>query len=127
MVTSGYPYLHTDKGTEFSNRNVATMLKRKGIVHYSTENGTIKAVIVEMFNRTVPEGMSRLMEHRDSNLYLMILQMATATHIIADMVGTRKTLRSTLKVGDHVRMVGPRRVFACGYHERWTRMFLCFW
>ena len=34
---------------------------------------------------------------------------------------TPKTLQPTLKVGDHVRMVGPRRVFARGYHERWTR------
>ena len=34
---------------------------------------------------------------------------------------TPKTLQPTLKVGDHVRMVGPRRVFAHEYHERWTR------
>ena len=34
---------------------------------------------------------------------------------------TPKMLHSALKVGDHVRMVGPRRVFARGYHERWTR------
>ena len=74
---------------------------------------TVKAGIVEIFNRTVLEGMSPLIEHRDSNLYLMVLQMATTAHIIADTAGTSKTLQSTLKVGDHVRMVGPRRVFAC--------------
>ena len=34
---------------------------------------------------------------------------------------TPKTAQSTLKVGDHVRMVGPRRVLGRGYHERWTR------
>ena len=34
---------------------------------------------------------------------------------------TLKTLQPTLKVGDHVRMAGPRRVFARGYHERWAR------
>ena len=34
---------------------------------------------------------------------------------------TPKTVQSTLKVGDYVRMVGPRRVFARGCHERWTK------
>ena len=34
---------------------------------------------------------------------------------------TPKTVQPTLKVGDHVRMVGPRRLFASGYHEKWTR------
>ena len=37
---------------------------------------------------------------------------------------TPKTAQSTPKVGDRVRMVGPRRVFGRGYHERWTREVL---
>ena len=73
MVSSGYLYLHTDKGTEFYNRNVATMLRRKGVAHYSTENENIKAGMVERFNRTLREVMSRLMEHRDSNRYVDVL------------------------------------------------------
>ena len=51
-------YLHTDKGTEEYNKNVATMLSQKGIVHYSTENENIKAGMVERFNRTLHEVMS---------------------------------------------------------------------
>ena len=73
MVSSGYLCLHTDKGTEFHNRNVATMLRRKGSVHYSTDNENIKAGMVERFNRTLREVMSRLMEHRDSNRYVDVL------------------------------------------------------
>ena len=73
MVSSGYLYLHTDKGIEFYNRNVATMLRRKGVVLYSTENENIKAGMVERFNRTLREVRSRLMEHRDSNRYVDIL------------------------------------------------------
>ena len=71
MVSSGYLYLHTDKGTEFYNRNVATMLRRKGVDHYSTEN--IKAGMVERFNGTLREVMSRPIEHRDSNRCVDVL------------------------------------------------------
>ena len=140
------PLLMTDKGTEFYNRNFATILRRKGIMHYSTENENIKAGMVERFNRTLCEVMSRLMEHRDSNRYVDVLDelvdiynntphsrhgWVSANTGDGDDVQrlwiqkfereTPKTLQPTLKVGDHVRMVGPRRVFARGYHERWTR------
>ena len=73
MVDSGYFYLHTDKVTEFHNNNVAAMLRRKGIVHYSTENENIKTGMVERFNWRLREVMSRLMEHRDSNCYVDVL------------------------------------------------------
>ena len=49
MVNSGYLYLHTDKGTEFYNRNDAAMLRRIGSVHFSTENENLKAWMVERF------------------------------------------------------------------------------
>ena len=146
MVGNGYLYLHTDKGTEFYNRNVASMLSRKGVVHYSTENENIKAGMVERFNRTLREVLSRLMEHRDSTRYVDVLDEIVDSYnktphsrhgwVPADTGDdddvqrlwikrfereTPKTLQPKFKVGDHVRMVGPRRVFARGYHERWTR------
>ena len=49
------------------------MLSQKGIVHYSTENENIKAGMVERFNRTLHEVMSRLIEHRDSSCYVDVL------------------------------------------------------
>ena len=106
MVASGYLYLHTDKGTEFYNKNVASMLRRKGIVHYLTENENIKAGMVERLNRTLHEVMSRVMDVQ--RLWKFERERP-------------KTVQTSLKVGDHVQMVGPRRVFARGYHERWTR------
>ena len=42
-------------------------------MHYSTENENIKAGMVERFNRTLREVMSRLMEHRGSNCYVDVL------------------------------------------------------
>ena len=120
------------------------MLRRKGIVHYSTEN--INAGMVERFNRTLREVMSRLMEHRNVNRYVDVLtDLVEGNNNIPhsrpdgmpDKIGdgddvqrlwiqnfdreTPKTAQPTLKVGDVVRMVEPRRVFARGYHERWTR------
>ena len=29
-------------------------------------------------------------------------------------------MQPTIKVGDHVRIEGPRKVFVRRYHERWT-------
>ena len=49
------------------------MLRRKGVAHYSTENENIKAGMVERFIRTLREVMSRLIEHRDSNRYVDVL------------------------------------------------------
>ena len=90
--------------------------------------------------------MSQLMEHRENNRYIDVLNdliegynnTPHSRHCgVPANIGdgddeqrlwiqkfereTPKTLQPTLKVGDHVCMVGPRRVFARGYYERWTR------
>ena len=147
MLIGGYLYLHTDKGTEFYNRNEASMMRRKGIVHYSTEKENIKAGMVERLNRTLHEVMSRVMEHRDNNRYVDVLNdliegYNNTPHSrhggVPVNIGDNdddvqrlwiqklererpKTVQPSLKVGDQVQMVGPRRVFARGYHEKWTR------
>ena len=89
--------------------------------------------------------MSQLMEHRDSNRYVDILDdlvegYNNTPHNRHGWVPAHtgdgddvqrlqiqkferekpKTLQPTLKVGDHVRIEGPRKVFVRRYHERWT-------
>ena len=44
--------LHSDKGTEFTNRLFQTFLKKKKIFFFTTYNET-KASVVERFNRTL--------------------------------------------------------------------------
>ena len=130
-------YLHTEKGTEFYNTDVATMFRRKGIAHYSTENENIKAGIIESFNQTLREMMSRLIEHGDSNRYFDVLtdlvegynNTSHSRHDgVPDKIGdvddvqrlwlqkfeskTPKMAQTTLKVKEHVCTVGPRKVLA---------------
>lgn len=44
--------LHTDQGTEFYNHRMKSLLKKYGIVHFSS-NSANKACVVERFNRTI--------------------------------------------------------------------------
>ena len=48
-----YRFLQTDKGKEFLNRHVHTMLKEMGVKHFSSENDNIKASLVERVNQTL--------------------------------------------------------------------------
>ena len=45
--------LHSDKGTEFTNRKFQRWLKEHRVYFFNTENDNIKASIVERFNRTL--------------------------------------------------------------------------
>ena len=51
--------LQTDKGLEFLNRPVHTLLKKHGIHHFSTHNEETKASIVERFNRALKMRMTK--------------------------------------------------------------------
>ena len=42
-------------------------------MHYSTENENIKAGTVERFKRTLRQVMFRLMEHRNNNRYVDVI------------------------------------------------------
>ena len=53
--------LQTDLGKEFYNQHVKGLLQRHGIEHYSTDDNEIKAAIVERFNRTLKDTISRLL------------------------------------------------------------------
>ena len=54
-----YHYLQTDKGKEFYNARVKSVLDENNIKHFSTENDDIKASIVERFNRTIQSKLYR--------------------------------------------------------------------
>lgn len=62
--------LQTDKGTEFYNSYVKSFLEKHNIKHYSTENNTIKASIVERFNRTLREKIHRYLTYADTETFI---------------------------------------------------------
>lgn len=64
--------IHTDRGKEFYNVNVQTMLKRYRIHLYSTYS-TMKAAICERFNRTLKNRMWKHFTLRGSHKWIDIL------------------------------------------------------
>jgi len=63
--------LQTDNGNEFYNKQFRELMKRYEINHYSTFS-TIKASIVERFNRTLKELMRREFSFNGKYTWLQI-------------------------------------------------------
>ena len=140
--------LQTDKGKEFYNAKVSKILQKHGVEHFSTENETIKASIVERFNRTLRERLHRYMTGIPTNRYLDVLQDIvegyndtphTATGFTPNEVDAdnqslvfdrlyespavipSKRVNSPLRVDDLVRITKARGSFERGYTPNWTR------
>lgn len=65
--------MHTDLGKEFYNAQFQRLMYKHGINHYSTYS-TMKASIVERFNRTILNRLWRLFNLQGSHKWLNILQ-----------------------------------------------------
>ena len=140
--------LQTDKGKEFYNEKVASLLRRRDIKHFSTENETIKASIVERFNRSLRVRLHRGMTARGTERFLHVLSDTVNAYNESynDSIGMtpnevndsnrervfqrldtrRKKLPLTkypprLKVGDLVRITKARGAFERGFTPNWTR------
>jgi len=58
--------VQSDKGTEFLNSTVQSMLRRHGIHFYTSENKDLIASVVERFNRTLKTNMYRYFTHANT-------------------------------------------------------------
>ena len=65
--------LHSDKGTEFTNKLFQTFLRKKKISFFTTYNET-KASIVERFNRTLKGKMWKYFTANNTLKYVDVLQ-----------------------------------------------------
>ena len=65
-------YIQTDLGKEFYNKHVEQVLKKRSIKHYSVHS-QFKAAIVERFNRTLRERLSRIFTHQNNKTWTNIL------------------------------------------------------
>jgi len=70
--------VQSDKGTEFVNSTFQSMLSRRGIKFYTSENEDIKAAVVERFNRTLKEKMYRYFTAKKN---IQIHRYSTGSHI----------------------------------------------
>ena len=142
-------YLQTDKGKEFYNAQVASVLNKYNIVHFSTENDNIKASIVERFNQTLRVILHRAFTKLGRYRYLDILDgivrgynnrvnsnTGVAPNEVDDISPEQRediflrlhdnSLHFTkapvkFKIGDAVRLVKTRGAFQRGYTPNWTR------
>ena len=136
--------LQTDDGKEFYNKTFQTLMKQKGIHHFST-SGDTKASVVKRFNRTLKKRLYRHFTVKNTLSYLPVLKelvtgynssyhrsikmapekvtMSNEGRVWKTLYGKRLTGRrkkARLKVGDRVRLNKKYRVFKKSYLPGWT-------
>lgn len=138
--------IETDSGKEFTGRFIKKNVWNKyNINHFIARNPTVKACIVERFNRTLKTKMFKYFTHANTYRYLdvldnlvdaynssihrtikmapkdvtpyKVLEVYTNTH--RNDIKTRKNPK--YQVGDYVRISKYKHVFEKGYDENWTR------
>ena len=72
--------LQSDRGMEFLNKSVQTLLRKRGVHHFSTHNVETKASIVERFNRTLKTRMWRYFTKVQTWRYIDVLQDLVRTY-----------------------------------------------
>lgn len=134
--------LQTDDGKEFFNRDFKSLMQKHSINHYSTYS-TLKASIVERFNRTLKGMMWKEFSYNGTyywiNIYKKLvidynnnthrtIKMAPINVIAANEKELLNTVYSHLKlfngskfhVGDHVRISKYKHIFEKGFTPNWT-------
>ena len=133
--------LQTDRGMEFLNKSVQTLLRKRGVHHFATHNAETKASIVERFNRTLKEHMWRYFTKVQSWRYIDVLPDLVRTyntrHRSLGMAPSQVTAKNQetvwqrlyghdgkgvpkLRVSDRVRISRYKRTFEKGYETNWS-------
>ena len=145
---SSYFSLQTDKGKEFYNTHVQNLLRQRGVKHFSVENETVKASMVERFNQSLRGRIHRSITARQNKRFLNILpDMVEAYNnsenrttgfapndvgpenrelihqrvYVANSANARSRTAPPLRIGDVVRISKARSAFERGYTPNWTR------
>jgi hypothetical protein len=72
-------FIRTDRGSEFSNKQVKTLLRRSNIQHILTLNDT-KANYAERVIRTIKDKIGRYLEHKETHEWVSILPEITSNY-----------------------------------------------
>lgn len=136
-------HIHTDRGKEFYNTTVSTMLQSRHIHLYSTFS-RMKAAICERFNRTLKSRMWKYFSLRSTNEWLDILPKLVSEYnntkhrtikmkpnevnrsneeqlLLNIYKNSAPALPKTkFKVNDSVRISKNKHVFEKGYTPNWT-------
>ena len=139
--------VQTDKGREFLNRIVRSLLEQYGVHHFTSEDPQIKCAVVERFNRTIKERIWKYFTKYRTHRYINVLadivngynnsKHRTIGQTPASINSTTKvkshSLRNdsqqnenrhcnfnTLMEGDTVRISRSKMIFEKGYLPNWT-------
>lgn len=135
--------IHSDMGKEFYNTHFRALMHRHKINHYSTFS-TMKAAIVERFNRTLKTRMWKEMHYNGTYKWITILPdiVHAYNHSEHRTIKMRPSdvnkrneksllhtvylyknelpLKNNFNVGDHVRISKYKNAFEKGYEPQWT-------
>jgi len=136
--TEKFRVMQTDKGKEFLNENVKRELKRHGIGHFTSENETTKASVVERFNRTLRGKIHRHLAAKNTWRYIDALQDFVKSYNNTVHKSTKmspnaitfenhkkpywyKKKKSVLTIGDNVLIAMARGSFERGFTPNWSQ------
>ena len=134
--------LQTDMGKEFYNADVRNILKKHNVNHYSTYS-TLKASVVERFNRTLKNDMWKMFtlngnykwvdelprlvsdynarKHRTIGMRPSDVTSAIAEKLLGTVYSAIKIAGpAKFKAGDSVRVSKYKTIFEKGYTPNWT-------
>jgi len=139
ILLDGTPNMvQSNNGTEFLNSTLQSMLKRRRIKFYTSENEDLKVSVVERVNRTLKSKMYRYFTHKNTRRYVdalddMLHSYNNMRHSSIGMAPTEvdvenedlvrkhlyppkpKSYEWKYAMGDKVRITMQKRPFRKGY------------
>ena len=139
-------FLHTDRGTEFTNRKFRNWLDAKNITHYHTFNNKIKCSLVERWHWTLKNRMFRYFTFKNTLHYLKVLPQLVSAYnhrkyrslgmAPADVTRRNEKVlwerqygsylrqrrkRYRYQINDTVRITKLKTAFQHGYEKGWQK------
>jgi len=138
--------LWVDKGKEFYNQDVKSLLESRSCSLYSTENEE-KSCIVERWNRTMKEKMFKYFSANSTRKYIDVLdemvnnynntrhssikmtpveaslkknEITVWRNLYSDNLRRTSGPKPKFSVGDRIRITKKKTLFEKGYTPRWT-------
>ncbi len=143
IITIHPNFVQTDKGTEFIGEPFQSMLRRRSIKWYTSENSDIKCSIAERVIRTIKSKIHKYMTYRATHRYIDVLDdivfsynnthhrsIGMAPHEVNEnnsfdvakrLYPAKPTkFKFKYKLNDRVRISYTRDVFRKGYVNQWS-------
>ena len=145
FVQTSPRFLQTDKGREFLNAEVRSVLDRFKVGHFSSESDDVKAAIVERFNKSLRSSLHRYFTKIGKERFIDVLpefvtayneryhkalgmspnQVSSANqedvwYRLYDPISAFEKPLAKLEVGDFVRITKARTPFTRGYTPNWS-------